>query len=174
MSIIQDALKKFSVNTDDANSVGTKKEPSPFRPQIQAPDSRSRHTKKTFGPSVILFLVLASLVYFAVKGFSPDYAGRSSEISYPAMLQTIYRPVSSADAGINNTSQPASVAKKKKTRFPDLVLSGIVQLVDGPRAIINDVMIGVGGIVNGATVTKIDKDSVSLEKKETQITLGME
>jgi hypothetical protein len=90
------------------------------------------------------------------------------------MLQTIYRPVSSADAGINNTSQPASVAKKKKTRFPDLVLSGIVQLVDGPRAIINDVMIGVGGIVNGATVTKIDKDSVSLEKKETQITLGME
>ena len=68
----------------------------------------------------------------------------------------------------------ADAAQKRRAGFPDFILTGIVQLVNGPRAIINDMLVGVGDSINGAIVHKIDKDSVILKKKDTEIKLGME
>ena len=44
-------------------------------------------------------------------------------------------------------------------------------LEEGPQAIINDALVREGDIVNSATVTKINKDSVVLTLSDVEMTL---
>ena len=111
-------------------------------------------------------MIFLALVFFGVREFY-KVANRNSPAS---LYETIYRPMSKAEA---SPAEPVA-SKRKSPGFPSFVLSGIVQLVNGPKAIINDVMVGVGDVVNGATVQKISKDSVVLKKRDSEITLGME
>jgi hypothetical protein len=156
MSIIQDALKKVG-NPGDSKT---------------RPD-RSHASKKITRPAVYILIIFVVLAYFGLKQFFHAASGQSSGVNYTSLLQSIYKPVSSADAMTAEPAQ-AAAAKAKRRGFPDYILSGVMQLVDGPRAIINNVMVGVGDVVNGAKVMKIDKNGVILKKKDSEIALGME
>jgi type II secretory pathway component PulC len=67
--------------------------------------------------------------------------------------------------------QPPS--KRREENIGGFVLNGIMFLVDGPRAIINDIMVGEGETVGGAKVAKIKKDKVVLEYKESEVYLDI-
>lgn len=150
MSIVQDAVKKaqgasgYKINDD--------KKPG-----------RNRG-----GNGYLLFFIIGGvlLVLLAlVMMKSPKVPLEMSLKDMPA-AEAIYKPISVAAAkpdNVKNTKSP-----------PGLILSGIMQLVDGPRAIINDVMVGTGDIISGARVIKIDKDRVTLKDKDREMVLGME
>jgi hypothetical protein len=46
-------------------------------------------------------------------------------------------------------------------------------LVDGPRAIINDIIVGEGETVGGAKVSKIKKDQVILDYNDSEVELNI-
>jgi len=62
---------------------------------------------------------------------------------------------------------------RKNFLFRGFVLSGIMQLVDGPRAVVNDVIVAVGDVVNGAVVQKINKEGRYTEGRNAEIRLDM-
>lgn len=163
MSIIQEALKKVG---NAGESKTTAKEPKTI--------TRPSSSKKLIRPSVYLFIIFLILAYFAFRQFSAISSGAAGGANYHALLQSIYKPVSSADAETTSSVQKPGAVKKKSPSFPGFILSGVMQLVDGPRAIINDVVVGVGDVVNGAKVLKIDKNGVVLKKRDSEINLGMD
>ena len=68
---------------------------------------------------------------------------------------------------------PAIAEKDITTLQNDFVLSGIMHLEDGPRAIINNSSVMTGGYVNGAMVVAINENSVILKKGNAEITLRL-
>lgn len=157
MSIVQEALKK----AQDLKRPGTGQSPN----------------KKNFVPAVLLivFVVLSGITVKQLL-FSPGKSGMSTA---SAIAEAIYKPISSIDMKTDNppvaeTYTSAPRTKQAKGKFPDFVLNGIMELVDGPRAIVNNVIVATGDIVGGATVKKIEKDRVILQKENSVVTLGME
>lgn len=161
MSIVQEALKKAG--------------------GLKASDSgqgSDNPNKKNFAPAVLL-VVFIVLLGFTIKQFSFSPAKNGAKTGL-AITEAIYKPISSIDkkAAEPPVAEPytnsAGKTRVVNGKFPDFILNGIMQLVDGPRAIINNVIVATGDIIGGATVKKIDKDKVILQKKDSIVTLGME
>lgn len=163
MSIIQEALKK------------AKDEPPLHEEGKAEPKKRIFSYRKTamfFYASAVFFLSLYVLALFQPPRPAPARTG----IAYPVTPKNT-APGSSAP----DVKPPAESAGRAKaafnifrmSRFPDYVLSGVMQLVDGPRAIVNNVMVGVGDVVGGATVERINKESVVLRTQDSEIIVGL-
>ncbi|MFH0764274.1 MAG: hypothetical protein V1927_04670 [Candidatus Omnitrophota bacterium] len=157
MSIVQEALKKAQ--------------------GLKGPGTGQSPNKKNFAP-VVLLIIFIMLLGVTIKqvSFSP---GKSGAKAGSAVTEAIYKPISTIDMGTDDfpvaeTYTGASRSKPAKGKFPDFVLNGVMELVDGPRAIVNNVIVATGDIISGAKVIKIDKDKVVLQKKDSVVTLGME
>lgn len=154
MSIVQEALKKAQV----------------IRQPVTA---EQRKGKNNFGPAVLLvvFIVLLGVTIKEV-GLSPSWkkAGSNPEGS-------IYNPLSAVDAKTGPLrAEPYSAPVDPNLAAGNIsgfALNGIMELVDGPRAIINNVIVASGDVIGGAKVMKIDKNRVVLQKEDSEFTLVM-
>ncbi len=162
MSIIQEALKK--AGTPDSKPEVTY-EKKPVLPQaIVKPEDSS----KSEAPKIIYYvmtgflLVLLFGIIMAVSRSSQS-AGIQAPIknSAPVILPKIER-----------REEPPAPSRKKEG-IGGFVLNGIMQLVDGPRAIINDIIVGEGETIGGAKVEKIKKDSVLLNYNDSEVALNI-
>lgn len=160
MSIIQDVLKKI-------REVPFHQDPQKPEMGKPAPYSEKKGGRVT-NPMHISIAVLTVLVFLAIL-FSRMNA--KTDLDYSALPPTnIYRPVAETDAA---QARHKHAAKPASARFPGFVLTGIMQLTDGPRAIINNAIVAVGDVVGIGTVTKIEKDNVVLNVKDSDLRLEL-
>lgn len=170
MSIIQEALKKPKNASD---------------PTLDNGEAASPKEKKTFlgkrlrNKSIALFFYALSGAFFVIYMFTlfltPAVPGSGTGHSAkPGSGAKRPAPVVRPLTGKAPVQAPASAKGFiTRSRFPDFVLNGIMQLVDSPRAIVNNVIVGIGDAIGGATVEKINKDNVVLKTSESEITLKM-
>jgi hypothetical protein len=164
MSIIQEALKKIGTpgsertNKSESDNISGKK-----------PLSADKHTRASGGESgpkfvyyaIIIILLLLLIGIVARASYSPSPGAPSPARDAKKIMPSIERLA----------EQPPS--KRREENIGGFVLNGIMFLVDGPRAIINDIMVGEGETVGGAKVAKIKKDKVVLEYKESEVYLDI-
>lgn len=152
MSIVQDALKKVGGNTAGGGS---------------------GEGPKRFGLfGVLLVLGLAGLIIFIFKQFSNAPMKDASTAG-----EAIYKPIAaikSTDAARRNIQIASATSRERSQGFPEFALSGIMYLTNGPRAIVNNVIVGVGDVIAGGTVTKITKENVFIKTDRKEAVLAME
>ena len=148
MSIVQDAVKKAASGVSGYKGSDYKK------------SGRSKY---------LLFFIIGgvSLMLIVLVIMKSSGVPAAMSLKDVSITEAIYKPMSAV------TAKPDSV-KKARRSSPDLILSGIMQLVDGPRAIINGVMVGIGDVIGGAKIVRIEKDAVTLKDKDKELILGME
>lgn len=182
MSIIQEALKK--AQTDEKAPEVRPAAPAPELKKIDRTVSRSTRPvsrrpvtiSRFIGPIVAIIAVVVAMLFLLLvllKGRTDPSAGA------PASNQEVsYRPIpkpSTAAGDVTEPLQKAALAVNVKgaAGYPDLLLNGIMYREEGPRAIINNVIVEEGDLVSGAKVTKITQKSVVLEFSDVEITLNL-
>ena len=163
MSIIQDALKKANNTTPKPEIKHEKKlTPIPLDVKKLAPE------KKIAGPKHVYYLMIGFLLILLLGIIMiVSRSSQSAVMPVPAKkTETVILPK------IERREEPVSSLRKREG-ISGFVLNGIMQLVDGPRAIINDIVVGEGETVNGAKVEKIKKDSVLLNYNDSEVTLNI-
>ncbi|MDP2912593.1 MAG: hypothetical protein Q8N91_01115 [Candidatus Omnitrophota bacterium] len=184
MSIIQEALKKPKnilppAGSNDVLISPKGKEANEVFLTKKGKGINSLLNMRLRNRTIALFFYILAGVLFIMYIFAlfRSPAAPSPGPSYSAIHRNgvkrsapVVRPVTD-----NPSSQAATSINvfKARFRFPDFVLNGIMQLVDGPRAIINNVIVGIGDVIGGATVEKINKNNVVLKMNESVITLKM-
>lgn len=158
MSIIQDALKKAQSDVkppaqEEAKAPVIKKAPA------------ARKTPLSDRKALMAAMLLA-LMAFAVFSAGRFLSRTGGETSAANSQEVSYRPLVG-----ERISAPSEALKAPES--PKLVLNGIMYLDDGPRAIINNFIVGVGDTVSGAKITGINRKSVILEYENVEITLSL-
>jgi len=162
MSIIQEALRKAG-NAEQKPEVRREEKPEP--------------PKEMPKPEIAKKSVESKYVYYAMTGFLL--------ILLIGIIMAVSRSSQSADSPVSlkrpepvimpkierREEQPARA--RRKDGIGGFVLNGIMYLVDGPRAIINDIIVGEGEMVSGAKVEKIKKDGVLLNYKNSEVVLNI-
>jgi hypothetical protein len=175
MSIIQEALKKVQntpghdarkkespvVKKEFEEMVGAK--PVSFVKQKKLAN-KFASKKALLGVSVIFVLLFLSAGLMLIKSVRPRKSGSGESWNTPSRAQeVVYKPKANF------------IAKNKKInpREPEFILNGIMRREDGFMAIINNSIVSEGDFVHGATVIRIDEQSVVLESKDAEITLSL-
>jgi len=80
------------------------------------------------------------------------------------------------NAVLRNVGHPHEIKKEKPKAAPKdrFRLGGIIRNVKGKKAVINDKMVGVGDVIDGARVTDISTTSVKLSFIDKEIVLKMD
>jgi hypothetical protein len=155
MSIIQEALKKAQSDAKPGLQEIVK---APAAKKAPAADKR-----------MLMAIILLALMAFAVfsAGKLLSKAGDRTDRTSAANSQEVgYRPIIKKQA-----SAPSGALKTPES--PRLVLNGIMYLEEGPRAIINNFIVGLGDSVSGAKIAKITHQNVILEYENVEITLSL-
>ncbi|MCX5678204.1 MAG: hypothetical protein NTY76_03750 [Candidatus Omnitrophica bacterium] len=176
MSIIQEALEKAQSDVKDvkpavqeiAKASGVKKAPVTKK----APIANKRALM------AVVLLALMTFAVFSAGRFLSKIGDRTDRTSAANSQEVSYRPLVRDQAKSPNTAgsrEQISVSPEnlKAPESPKLVLNGIMYLDDGPRAIINNFIVGLGDSVSGAKVTRINRQSVILEYQNVEITLSL-
>ena len=166
MSIIQEALKKFQGIPEDkkTDSFDT------GRYETAGYGYREKPSGRSFPFLVIILLAAASFYFFRNVFPNMKSAAVKPETAVPA----------AAAPAVTNTEEkiPASLkiqASESAVKTPDpaFVLSGIMILEGGPRAIINGVVLEEGDTINGAIVEFVGSEKVLLRYKDEKIILRL-
>lgn len=162
MSIIQEALKKAG-------------DSSP-RPEVRQ-EEKIVPPKEILKPDIVKKSVESKYVYYAMTGFLLVLLfGIIMIVSRSSQSAVIPAPIKKVETAIlpkiERREEPAP-SRRKRENVGGFVLNGIMQLVDGPRAIINDIIVGEGETVSGAKVTKIKKDGVLLNYNDSEVDLSI-
>lgn len=167
MSIIQEALKKVE-KPDLKKEKELKQEDPEVKKDVSVPVNKTHSGNLWPGPrpvyyalTALLVLILAGIV---IRASSPAAS------TAPAPIQP--RKVGPIMPSIERREE-APVPKRRKENIGGFVLNGIMYLVDGPRAIINDIIVGEGETVDGAKVEKIKKDQVLLKYNDSEVALDI-
>jgi hypothetical protein len=192
MSIIQDALKRAQERPEKPmiapDVIPEKQSVSPsnkIEPSIVL--ERSEYKRKDFS-KLRIFLGFILTVIVLIFAFSLKMLLPVGNLS--GAVRTSYK-ITTTEASIPQQSPPDRAAQasvpgrpdgapffpkilfKASSKFPELVLSGIMYLESGPRAIINNVIVGKGDTICGAIVRVINRKSVVLESGDTEVTLNL-
>jgi len=162
MSIIQEALKKAS--GENSHPEPNKEEKPFFADKMMKTDP-----VKGSGGSRYVYYAMTGFLLVLLFGIIM-IVSRSSQ---PAVSQV---PIKKAEPVIMpkiERREERAQSPRKKENIGGFVLNGIMQLVDGPRAIINDIIVGEGEEIRGAKVEKIKKDSVLLNYNDSEIALNI-
>ena len=188
MSIIQEALKKARDKVE-----------LPVSPQKENFQNNKSFDKGLLHQEVILsqkkftpaspffffvFIVLAISLALTIGIFlfgrskaennrSRDKAEPKSEaikqrVTYKS-IEKVVTPQPEAKAAPLPPQRPIEI----KAQPPELMLNGVMYLEGRPRAIINDSVIEEGDSISGATVRKINKDSVLLVFNDLEISINL-
>lgn len=182
MSIIQEALKKAEMlrgnsGLDARVNMVRQDEAKSFiraadRPSVEnVPVYRkSIYSAKEGNKTMLSIVLLSSFIVFIVviSLFSGRPSNRRADI--PIKSEMPLRAEAYSKAPIVPTQL---IEGKTNIQQPSLALNGIMYLEDSPRAIINDVLVEEGDMVQGALVRKIYEKSVTLESKDAEITLKL-
>jgi len=201
MSIIQEALKKAQ-RYKDARATVKKEVPlkvdiapgneAAAQKNILPPFlSKSAKRRFNFAPAAAIVIVIALIsAVFAARAFRPENKRTAvepttshQEISYKPLTPQQETPKAQAaapavteDAAPKKAAEPPppiAVRPDAGQGYPDFVLNGIMYLADGSQAIINNSMVTAGDTVSGATVVRINRNSVILNYNNTEITLTL-
>lgn len=174
MSIIQEALKK--INTETGKPEADTVEPAHPKPPRQEQPVRVRpvpvmDSAENQGVRTVYFVAIAVLaailIGILIMAFqTPASHARSKKIAAPVLLPKI---------------EPAPQVREERRAqnhsnigdFGGFILDGIMYIADRPRAIINNIIVGEGEVVDGANVEKINKDNVVLKYNESEVTLKL-
>jgi hypothetical protein len=145
-------------------------ETSPVRISNKKSKNRLIHT-------VILIAAFALLIVSALIQF-PWGAGPGSVGLTKSIPQIIAEPFTRMNIipksrSYSETRQIVDMKDGEIKKTPDFVLNGIMELSDGPRAVINNLIVGLGDTVEGATVSSISKKNVVLKQNESEINLDL-
>jgi len=162
VSIIQEALKKAG-ESPSKTEIKHEKKPVPPKETIKpTPDNKPSEPKLIYYVMTGLLLVLLFGIILIVSNSSQS-AGMPVSIknTNPVIMPKIER------------REEQIAPSRKRGNAGGFVLNGIMQLVDGPRAIINDIIVGEGETIGGAKVEKIQKDGVLLNYNDSDVTLNI-
>jgi len=190
MSIIQEALKKVQAN------VAKKDMQMPAQPEaakeINTSGTFSENRSKNDMPShsnlgaylIAAFVALLVITIWQVASKRPEKISRSGQIQSPLpassnpQTDTKYLPLS--DLEIKPIFTPSDAFKTDAAgKSPgaiapsNIVLSGIMYLEGGPRAMLNNSIVAEGETVDGYTVLKINRRDVVLKSDNSEITLEL-
>ena len=183
MSIIQEALKKAQVTI----GIGAPKAAAPGQAKAfeagQTPGRTPAPVKaKPFPKSIILVstaLLIAAIALISLS-LGPLVATRlgrdGTQASTPPAQEVRYRALPPSETGrsaVDETQAASRQDAELASTAPNLVLNGIMYLEEGPRAIVNNVMVEVGEYASGARVVRISKKSVVLVYNDVEITLNL-
>ena len=161
MSIIQEALKK--VGKPEVPGEEKHEEKPVISLAIKAPSGEEIGPKYVYYViSAVLLIILAGII-IRISYFPPS----GIPVSAPAV-----KKLAPILPKIERREEPMTPPRRREG-IGGFVLEGIMQLVDGPRAIINDIIVGEGETVNGAKVEKIKKDGVLLKYNDSEMVLGI-
>jgi len=161
MSIIQEALKKIE------KPEGSREEKHEEKPPVISEINKPVPVKETLGPKYVYYVITAVLLIIL--------AGLVIKVSYssPANVPLPAKKIEPILPKIERREESAAPLHRKES-LGGFVLNGIMYLVDGPRAIINNIIVGEGETVNGAKVEKIKKDSVLLKYNDSEVALNID
>jgi hypothetical protein len=162
MSIIHEALKKARHEQTSVPTGGTQEE---IRKNLKMEIERSA-SRRNWGPLfVIAVLVLITGPIVAPAILAPF---RNTAPSSPAERTSgLKKQFGVEEAGLFRMAAPASA------KMPGLRLSGIVYSPKEAYCIINDSILKVGDSVNGAVLTSVTAQSVTLDHQGKQVTLNL-
>ena len=175
MSIIQEALKKAG-NSDVKPEVKPDEKPvQPVSPPeekmpVSPPELRKSVEGKKSAESRYVYYAITGFLLVLLVGIILIVSRSSQPAARPLPVK---RPEPAILPKIERREEPARSPRKKES-IGGFVLNGIMQLIDGPRAIINDIIVGEGETVNGARVEKIKKDSVLLNYNDSEVALNID
>jgi hypothetical protein len=166
MSIIQDALKKVQgipegKRTDGFGTGGYK---------TTGCNYREKRSPRSLPFLVVIFLALASFYFFRNV-----FPGVKSAAIGPETAVSAAAPAAAASAEEVTPVSLRAQAGEAAAGVPDptFVLSGIMMLEGGPRAIINGFVVEKGDVIGGANVERVDNDRVLLRSGDDKITLKL-
>lgn len=172
MSIIQDALKKSQITSQDTPSADFIR-PAVQKTFVKKPRQGFLRDPGSFtGTKKIVrrpFIIAVSGVMFCFAAyFIFDILVRSMENNNPVAAADSVHSIKASLPDGKPQGQAArldirSFARRTPQRESVLNLSGIMYLEDGPRALINNTMVTVGSLIGGARVVDIQKDAVVLD-----------
>ena len=160
MSIIQEALKKVEKPNESRKE---KREGSPiFKEEIKKPivEREAIGSKYVYYSITAVLLILLAGIVIRISYSSPADAPLPIKKAEPILPKIERR-------------EEKLTSVRRRENVGGFVLNGIMYLIDGPRAIINDIIVGEGETVNGAKVKKIKKDSVLLNYKDSEVALNI-
>lgn len=185
MSIIQEALKKVQDYSrgkgaiqPEAQSVGLDGSVPEGTGPIQVKSQffvKNRRVIILGSIALALVMILsAKQLILGILSVNSQNAGKAEagQVTFPSQ-EVVYRPIAGNDTKPEAQAPILQKSIELKPQYPDLTLNGIMFLEAGPRAIINNSIVGVGDTVSGATVTKINRRSVALEYSGVEITLSL-
>lgn len=199
MSIIQEALKRAQKKPVEPKDIGAASGPSEEKQSfVSTGTNLQENTIKTgrmpkkdnYLDRLKIFLGLVITIVIFIFALSAKALIPVNSVNSPvknsyklAAIETpAVRDVSSLErsASVPAPKNPVELspsffklpikANPDSSRF---VLSGIMYLESGPRAIINNIIVGIGDTVSGAVVRSISKRSVELEFGDSKITLSL-
>ena len=145
MSIIYDALNKVQNKTKSTNP-DTAPEP--------------KKSKKLFITAIII--ILSVTVLLVIQNLREE----------DSIDSTVKAPLAK-QKNILNSGNIKNDAGQANNNAGEFDLSGIFVAEDDITAIINDAIVTIGNSVNGATVVKIENESVELEREGEKFILSM-
>ncbi len=168
MSIIQEALKKIEKpEGPQAGKDEGKLENKDVKPVLRQEINKPAPAAGAAAPKYVYYTITAALLVvlagIVIKASHSAPSGSSPvAIKKPAPILP----------KIERLEEPARPLRRRENTA-GFVLNGIMQLVDGPRAIINDIIVGEGETINGAKVEKIKKDGVLLKYNDSEVDLNI-
>jgi len=174
VSIIQEALKK--VGEESKKPEGRRLESVPPTPVKQEHTVKSRtaplvNSAQNHGVRMVYFITIAvlaailiGLIVIALQ--TPTSQINNKNTAQPVLLPKIEpSPQSSEELPVKNRNDIGELG--------GFILDGIMYIAERPRAIINNIIVGEGESVAGASVEKINKDNVVLKYNESEVTLKL-
>lgn len=178
MSVIQEALEKAGseLSPRGASVEDSKEERNKDLGIRPKPDA-----KKTPKMPATIMKMLATVVILACAAAAFFFIGRSltklsSRLYITPDMRTQdvrYRPIVRSIEKSPAATTKSSAAIVKIPDRPRLILNGIMYMEEGPRAIVNNLIVEPGDLVGGAKVTKIERQCVILEYENVEITLNL-
>lgn len=172
MSIIQEALEKVGVGTKKREvSAAETLPPEPFK---RAKPVRAMAAQGSIAQTeslrlvyiftvVVLIVILAGIIIKASQSPALPVKNKITAFTLLPKIEAIPQPYK---------GRPAK-NYRNLSNLGGFILDGIMYIADRPRAIINNIIVGEGEIVDGATVGKINKNNVVLNHNESEVTLKL-
>lgn len=199
MSIIQEALKKVQKDVEkrDVGQAQAPKEQVSYSAETVTTASEvtraaDKVPAQTYAPYVILAVIgLTALAFYVIvngkvttkpaKVAEPGKAEQSAPLlpakpGQPAAItQAVASPKEKIEfAPIGLIKDVASIPfGGRPEKYRGLELNGVMYLDEGPRAIINNAIVGEGDQVDGALVKKINRKNVVLSSGGSDFTLDL-
>jgi hypothetical protein len=173
MSIIQEALvkaQKKNIAGKTAIAKETAAEPRTAEKPVEQKTEQKTQVRSVFY-AVLFFAVLALFV--------SNYFSNNSTKTFtsPEPEEKTYNQFRSAEPVINKETfdNPGifEFSKNLVLMQGEFTLSGVMNLEDGPRAIINNTTLMEGENIRGAKVVKISTNEVVLKRRDSKIVLHL-